>query len=42
MAADGRVASQATQRIKLTLDPRRARDPDRKMLISGEDVDGER
>ncbi|QXE32987.1 hypothetical protein KQY30_00420 [Streptomyces sp. GMY02] len=42
LGADARVAHHTTQRITLTLDPRRAGEPDRRPLISGTEVDGER
>jgi hypothetical protein len=41
LGAEGKVGSQATQRIMLTLDPRR-RDVRGKPLISGPEQDGER
>ncbi|MFE1960987.1 trypco2 family protein [Streptomyces sp. NPDC059479] len=42
LGADAKIAQNSTQRITLTLDPRRAREPDRRPLISGAEVDGER
>jgi hypothetical protein len=42
LGADARSATSATQRIKLTLDPRRAGQPDRSPLISDKEVPGER
>lgn len=42
LGADVKAASSSTQRIKLTLDPRRAGEPDRKPLISGAEETGER
>jgi hypothetical protein len=42
LGADARVASSSTQRIKLTLDPRLKGQPDRKPLISSNEVEGER
>ncbi|WP_279582427.1 trypco2 family protein [Fodinicola feengrottensis] len=40
--ADARAATATTQRIKLTLDPRKATDPTQRALISGAEVAGER
>ncbi|MYZ40203.1 MULTISPECIES: trypco2 family protein [unclassified Streptomyces] len=42
LGADAKIAQNSTQRITLTLDPRRAGEPDRRPLISGAEVDGER
>jgi Trypsin-co-occurring domain 2 len=42
LGTDVKRASSSMQRIKLTLDPRRAGDPDRRPLISGEEKVGER
>ncbi|WP_066950562.1 trypco2 family protein [Streptomyces lushanensis] len=44
LGADAKVARNSTQRITLTLDPRRAgEEPDRRpVLITGAEVDGER
>ena len=42
IGADIKAASSNTQRIRLTLDPRRAGQPDRKPLISGAAQEGER
>jgi len=42
LGADARLNSTNTQRIKLTLDLRRAGEPDRRPLISGPSRDGER
>ncbi len=39
---DAKLSSAATQRLKLTLDPRRTGQPDRKPLISGGEEPGER
>lgn len=41
-AGDAKLASSSTQRIKVTLEPRRSGLPDRRPLISGAEVDGER
>ena len=42
LGADARLNSTNTQKIKLTLDPRRAGEPDKRPEISGKDSDGER
>lgn len=42
VGADLSVGSTASQRIKLTLDPRRASEPGRRPLISGAEEPGER
>ena len=42
LGTDTKVASTRTQRIKVTLEPRRASEPDRKPWISGTEVPGER
>ncbi|MCA1696088.1 MAG: hypothetical protein LC749_15935 [Actinobacteria bacterium] len=42
LGAEVRAASSSTQRIKLTLDPRRVGQGDRKPLISGGEQPGER
>ena len=42
MGADAKLTSADTQRLKLTLDLRRAGDPGRRPAISGPAVDGER
>ena len=42
LGASGKVASQATQRIKLILDPRESGRGDRRPLISGDERPGER
>jgi hypothetical protein len=42
LGSDGRVTNAETQRITLVLEPRPAGAPDRRPLISGEEVDGER
>lgn len=42
LGADLRAAESTTQRINLTLDPRRAGQPDRRPLISGAEEEGER
>jgi hypothetical protein len=42
LGADVRAASSTTQRISMTLDPRLAKQPDRRPLISGEEQEGER
>jgi hypothetical protein len=39
--ADVKAGSSTTQRIRLTLDPRRAGQPDRRPQISGEEEEGE-
>jgi Trypsin-co-occurring domain 2 len=41
LGSDAKVAAASTQRIKLTLDPRRAGDPDRRPTISGAASAGE-
>ena len=40
--ASGKVASQATQRIKLILDPRESGQEDRRPMIAGDERPGER
>ncbi|SEE70764.1 hypothetical protein SAMN05216489_07915 [Streptomyces sp. 3213] len=42
LGTEGKASRTSTQRIKLVLDPRQAGVPDRRPLISGEEVDGER
>lgn len=42
LGADAHLSSTNTQKIKLTLDLRRAGEPDRRPLISGPSGDGER
>ena len=42
LGASGKVASQATQRIKLILDPRESGQKDRRPLIAGDERPGER
>jgi Trypsin-co-occurring domain 2 len=42
LGADAAVSSSSTQRIKLVLDPRRTGQPDRRPVISGDEVVGER
>ena len=42
LGADLSMASSSTQRIKLSLDPRRAAEPDRRVVISGDEEAGER
>lgn len=42
LGADAKLSAATTQRIKLTLDPRRAGEPDRRPLISGRDEGDER
>ncbi|WP_327138051.1 hypothetical protein OG585_07460 [Streptomyces sp. NBC_01340] len=42
VGGEARAASITNQRIKLTLDPRRASQPTRRPLISGEEASGER
>lgn len=42
LGADVSAASGSTQRIKLSLDPRRTAEPDRKVVISGDEKAGER
>jgi Trypsin-co-occurring domain 2 len=42
VGADVRAAWSTTQRVHLTLDPRRAGQPDRRPLISGKEEEGER
>lgn len=42
LGTEGKVSHTATQRIKLVLEPRITGSPDRRPLISGEEVDGER
>jgi hypothetical protein len=40
--AEGTASSNTTQRIKLSLEPRQAGQPDRRPLISGDELAGER
>ena len=42
VGGDARVSSASTQRIKLILDPRDTRQPDRKPMIAGRSVPNER
>jgi hypothetical protein len=42
VGGDAKVSSASTQRIKLTLDPRDVRQPDRKPMIAGRSVPDER
>jgi Trypsin-co-occurring domain 2 len=42
VGGEARVASSSLQRIKLTLEPRRAGQLDRKPFVSGPEIDGER
>lgn len=42
LGADAKLADKATQRIKLTLEPRHPEEPERKPWVSGPEVDGER
>jgi hypothetical protein len=42
LGASGKVASNATQRIKLILDPRQSGQKDRRPLIAGDERRGER
>lgn len=42
LGADGTASSSTTQRIKLSLEPRQAAQPDQRPLISGDEVAGER
>ncbi|MGO8893682.1 MAG: trypco2 family protein [Streptosporangiaceae bacterium] len=42
LGADVKAASNTTQRIKLTLDPRRTDEPGRRLQISGAEEEGER
>jgi hypothetical protein len=42
VGGDAKVSSATAQKIKLTLDPQDTRHPDRKPLISGRSVPGER
>lgn len=42
LGTEAKVADKATQRIKLTLEPRRAGQPAAKVIISGEELDDER
>lgn len=42
LGADATASSGATQRIKLVLDPRRVGEPDRRPVIAGDEVAGER
>lgn len=42
LGAEGAASSNTTQRIKLSLEPKRVDQPDRRPLISGAEVAGER
>ncbi|GAA1196443.1 trypco2 family protein [Pseudonocardia alaniniphila] len=42
LGAETKLGSTSTQRIKLVLDPRHATEPDRRPMISGTEVPGER
>lgn len=42
VGADGKASSATTQRLRLTLDPRRTDQPDRRPWVSGQGQSGER
>ncbi|GHJ37988.1 trypco2 family protein [Streptomyces sp. TS71-3] len=42
MGADAKLSTQSTQRIRLSLEPRRAGAPDSRMMITGDSLPGER
>lgn len=42
MGADAKLSTQSTQRISLSLEPRRTSAPDSRMMITGDSLPGER